>query len=294
MTRLYVSALVTSLILALVPATLSGQRITRRIFVKAAGGGGAPVLDLTASDFQLLENDAKREVTRAALGTAPMRTVLLVDSSTTMGPMINNFRAALNGFIDAVPPEHEITFITTGGQIRIRAQPSTDRAKLKMEAGRFASDGGANSFVDTLLESDRRFLKPVPAQWPVFAIAITDNGESRGGFRVDDYNRFMTDFLLRGGSAHGVVVKGRTTGPVTDFAQNLVQNTGGVFDVMNLDNALPERMKAMAERIVADHKKMADWYELEFTSDAKLQQPQIQVSVGRPGVTVQMAPRRPL
>jgi hypothetical protein len=251
------------------------------------------VLDLTAADFDVLENDAKREVTRAALGNAPMRIVLLVDSSTTMGPMINSFRAALNAFLDALPPEHEITFISTGGQIRIRAQTTIDRAKLKMEAGRFSSDGGANSFIDTLLESDRRFLKPAPAQWPVFVILNTDSGETLVEPRVDDYNKFMADFLLRGGSAHGVVVRGRNTGPVTDFTQNLVQNTGGLLDVINLDSVLPERLKTIAERLAADHRTMITRYELEYASDAKVQQPRIQVGVSRPGVNLTMSPRRP-
>jgi hypothetical protein len=293
MPRLYVSALIATLMLALVPVTLSAQRITRRIFVNAVSGAGSPVLDLTAADFDVLENDAKREVTRAALGNAPMRIVLLVDSSTTMGPMINSFRAALNAFLDALPPEHEITFISTGGQIRIRAQTTIDRAKLKMEAGRFSSDGGANSFIDTLLESDRRFLKPAPAQWPVFVILNTDSGETLVEPRVDDYNKFMADFLLRGGSAHGVVVRGRNTGPVTDFTQNLVQNTGGLLDVINLDSVLPERLKTIAERLAADHRTMITRYELEYASDAKVQQPRIQVGVSRPGVKLNMSPRRP-
>ena len=293
MMRRCVTALAATLVLALVPHSLSAQRITRRIFVNATSGAGSPVLDLTAADFQVTENDAQREVARAALGTAPLRIVLLVDSSTTMAPMINDFRAALNAFIDALPAEHEVTFITTGTQIRIRAQPTTDREKLKMEAGRFASDGGANSFVDTLLESDRRFLKPAPAQWPVFVIAVTDNGESLRQPRVVDYNRFMADFLLRGGSAHGVIVQGRGTGQVTDFARNLVQNTGGLFGIINLANSLPERMKGIAERLAADHQKMINWYELEYPSDAKLQEPRIQVNVGRPGVNLRMSPLRP-
>ena len=98
-----------------------------------------------------------------------MRIVLLVDSSSPTAQMLNHFRAGLNAFFDTLPPEHEVVFITTGGQIKIRAQPTTDRAALKTAADRFASDGGGNSFVETLMESDRRFLQKVP-QWPVFVI----------------------------------------------------------------------------------------------------------------------------
>ena len=111
----------------------------------------------------MTENGKPREVTRVALGKAPMRIVLLVDSSSAMSSMINNFRAGLNAFIDALPAEHEITFISTGGQIRVRTPPSTDRLKLKMETARFASDSGANAFLDTLMEADDAFSRPRPA-----------------------------------------------------------------------------------------------------------------------------------
>ena len=49
-----------------------------------------------------------------------MRIVLLVNASTAMDPMLNSFRMALNAFVDTLPPEHEITLIRTGGQIRVR------------------------------------------------------------------------------------------------------------------------------------------------------------------------------
>ena len=127
------------LLAALLTTSISAQRITRRVFV-AARAAGAPVLDLTAADFQIVENGTKREVTRAALGKAPMRIVLLVDSSSAMSPMLNHFRAGLNTFFDTLPPEHEVVFITTGGQIRIRVQPTTDRAALTRLRRRVAAD----------------------------------------------------------------------------------------------------------------------------------------------------------
>ena len=95
----------------LLSISLSAQRITRRVFVTAMSGG-TPVLDLTAADFQIVENGTKREVTRAALGNEPMRVVLLVDSSTAVGQMLTHIRAALTTFFDTLPPEHEVAFIT--------------------------------------------------------------------------------------------------------------------------------------------------------------------------------------
>ncbi len=290
MTRRRSAPVVLLLLLVALPVSLSAQRVTRRVFVEVTSAT-TPVLDLAAADFALVENGVKREVTRAGLGKAPMRIVLLIDSSTPVAQMLNNVRPALTTFLDTLPPEHEVAFITTGGQIRIRAQPTTDRTKLKTEAGRFSSDGGGNSFIETLLESDRRFLRPV-AQWPVFVIMTTDNGESRGEPPIQEYNRFLDDFLRRGGSAHGVVVKGNNVGHITDVAENLIQNTGGQYDLVNMSNILEEKFKVIAARLAADHQKLANAYEIDYTSDAKINQPQVEVSTSRPNVTVRLSTRR--
>jgi hypothetical protein len=280
------------LLVALLSTSVSAQRITRRVFV-AATAGGSPVLDLTAADFQIVDNGTKREATRAVLGKAPMRIVLLVDSSSTVSQMLNPFRAGLNAFFDTLPPEHEIVFITTGGQTRIRVQPTTDRAALKAAAGRFSADGGANSFIETLLESDRRFLSPVP-QWPVVVILTADYGESRITPRIREYNTFMQSFLDRGGSAHGIIIKGPNSGPIADIADNLIQNTGGIHHVVNQASAVEAQLKAIAERLASDHAKMATVYELDFPSDGKIEQPVIEISTNRLNVRLQLFLRRPI
>ena len=280
--------------LALISVSLSAQRtVTRSIYVSAVDTGGAPVLNLASEDFQVDENGSKRAVVRVTLGTAPMRIVLLVDSSTPVGPMMNNFRTALNAFIDELPETEEVAFISSGGQIRVRTPPSTDRAKLRTEVARFASEGGANAFLDTMLEADKRFLKPATGQWPAFVIVTTDNGEGRREPNIDDYNKFMNDFLARGGNAHAVIMEGTRFGPVTDLTHNLVQNTDGMYTQLVADSGLPERLVNIARRLANDHESMLNRYEVEFAGDARAVQSTVAVSVSREGVEVEMSPRRP-
>lgn len=286
-------AVIAAVICLLVPMPLSAQRVAKRIFVSAVDDAGRPVVDLAAADFQITEDGVPRPVTRATLGTAPLRIVLMVDSSTAVAPMMNSFRIALTAFADLLPAEHEISFITTGGQIRVRTPPSTDREQLKTEIARFASEGGANAFLETMIESDNRVLKTAPLQWPVFVIITTDNGETLREPDLARYNRFMNDFLARGGTAHAVVIAGKQTGPVTDMTQNLVQNTGGTYVSIVVDSGLPDRLKNLAGRLADDHHLMVDRYEVEFTGEAKSLQPTINVRVGRDDVRLQMSPRRP-
>ncbi len=272
---------------------MMAQRVPKRVFVSALDQTGAPVTDLAAEEFQISENGLRRDVTRVTVGNLPMRIVLLCDSSTSTAPMLNNFRIALNGFVDLLPPEHEVAFVTSGGQIRVRTQPSTDREKLKAEIGRFASEGGANAFLETMIESDQRLLKKAAGQWPVFVIVTADLDNQRFEPDVVRYNTFMNDFLGRGGTAHAVLIAGRRIGAVSDMTKNLTENTGGLYLSIIADSALPDKLKSVAQRITDDHYLMADRYEVEFSGDLSLQRPEVRVGVTRTGVLVQMSPRRP-
>ena len=276
-----------------VPLSMSGQRTAKRIFVSAVDDKGEPVVDLTAKDFQVTENGVTRDVTRATLGTAPMRVVLMVDSSTSIQPMMVSFRNALNAFADTLPPEHEVTFVTSGGQIRVRTEPSTERDQLKTAIGLLAAEGGANAFLETLIESDQRFLKPAPDRWPVFVILTTDMTDSQREPDVARYNKFMNDFLARGGNAHAVLMAGKRSGPVSDLTMNLVQNVGGMYTPLVADSGLPQRLTAIARRLAEDHLQMRDRYEVEFTGEAKAVQATVNVGVSRAGVMLDMSPRRP-
>jgi hypothetical protein len=275
-------------------AVVAAQKtVTRSIFVNAVDGAGEPVLNLTAADFQVTESGAKRDVIRATIGSAPMRIVLMADSSAAVGPAATTFKKALAVFVDTLPPQHEVAFVSSGGQIRVRARPTDTRDKLRAEVARFSAEGGANAFLDTLLEADTRFLKTAPAQWPAFVIVTTDNGDNSKEPDVASYNKFMNDFVARGGAAHAVILVGQRTGPVTDLVSNLVDNVGGFRQSLNSDPSLPERLREIAERIDIDHRAMMNRYEIAYAGNPAVMAPIVNVAVSRNDVTLQMSARRP-
>src|SRR5262249_340692 len=150
-------------------------------------------------------------------------------------------RAALIAFLDNLPgtPETldtEVVFVSTGGQLRIRVPVTTDRQRLRKAAASFAPDGGGNAFLDTMLEADKRFLRPTDRR-PVFVVVMTDNSRFRGEPRVDEYNAFAEDFMRRGGRAHGIVIGSIDSGVHTDILMNLTDNTGGYYDGVTVPNS---------------------------------------------------------
>jgi hypothetical protein len=248
---------------------------------------------MTAADLEVLEDGISREILRVTRANAPMRLVLLVDTSSAIAPLLNNMRAGLRTFLDELPGEHEIGFISTGGQIRVRQAPTTDRDKLRTAVGLLASDGGANSLIETMIEADRRFLNGKPGQWPVFVILTTDNNATRWEPNYDRFNRFVSGLIARGGTAHAIVMHGRAGGITTEFVMNVVENSGGYYESMAIANVLPDKMKMLAAHIDANYKAMANWYELEFVGDSRSLAPRVQVGVSRQGVNIQMSTRRP-
>jgi hypothetical protein len=276
----------------LLAAALSAQPTQRRVFVTGADGSGTPVVDLRAEDFQVVENGEERKILRAARAAAPMRIALVVDSSNAMVSLLNNLRAGLRTFLDELPGEHEISFITTGGQIRIRQAPTADRQKLKTAVGLLASDGGANSLIETMMETERRFLNSAPGQWPILVIVTTATAATAGEPNLNRVERFISNFIERGGTAHAIVLHPRAGGITTEFVMNVVEHTGGYYESMTIANVLPEKMKNLAAHIDANYKAMANWYELEYIGDGRAQA-RVQVGVKRPNVILQMSTRRP-
>jgi hypothetical protein len=183
-----------------------------------------------------------------------MRIILMVDSSSTIIPMITDFRAGLVAFLDSLPGEPEIAVISTGSQMRVRVEPTTDRSRLMAAATSWASDGGGNSLLDTILETDRRMLKHLLDRRSVFVILTTDSGGNGTvtPARVNVYNRFVDDFIARGGRAHAVVVGSVNRGVTTQIAENLVRNTGGFYNSIVIANAIPKLMTTVAEYVAAD------------------------------------------
>ena len=119
--------------------------------------------------------------------------LLLVDSSDTITKIVTPLRAALQALIDGVPAEDEIALVTMGRQLRIRVQPTTDRKRLKDEAGRLFSDGGGTVLLDSLLEANDRILSKAVDRQAAIVILTTDGPESSSSTREEQFNKFVTD-----------------------------------------------------------------------------------------------------
>lgn len=184
---------------------------------------------------------ALQQHTAAQFPGQPQRIVLLIDSSNATQRMVIPMRAGLLAFLDALPSGPELAFVTTGGQMRPRVRPTGLRSEIRKAMESFASEGGANAFIDGLSEAYDRFLKPAEDKRPIFVIVTTESTAGRDGeVNVDRYNRFNQSFRNRGGRAHAIVIGGLDRGNITDVARHVVESTGGRFERIADPTALPK------------------------------------------------------
>ena len=186
--------------------------------------------------------------THAQVPSATTRVVLLVDSSTATQAHFQRMRTALTAFVEALPEGTEVGMVSTGGQLRVRVAPTTDRTAVTKATNAFSADGGGNAFIDALLESYDRFFKKETDKRAIFVIVSTDS-ENRADPRLEDYNKFLNEFRQRRGVAHAAVIRDKQIGFVSQIAENLTGNTGGAYQLLQLSSALPDAMTQVATRV---------------------------------------------
>jgi len=185
------SVLAAALALLAVGAQKTTRPHPRQIYVTVVNGAGAPVTDLSAADFDVREDGTPREITRAALAQSPMRVALMLDTGDGMDKALNHLRAGVTEFADALPPPHEILIVSTGRQVRVRVQPTTDRRKIDDAAAGLFLDGGGTPLMDGLIDIDERFMRKAEDRWPVFVIVTSDGTESSSGANEKKFNAWL-------------------------------------------------------------------------------------------------------
>lgn len=312
---------ITGCLVVLCALGVTAQQITRRLFVAVQDLQGVPVLDLREFEFAVTENGAPAQIQRARLSRDPMRIVLIVDSSAATASALVDLRTGLQAFVNAIPEEHEIAFVTIGSQPRVRAQPNTDRQRLRQLIAEFAPDGGRTALLDGVREADQRFMQRLEdGRWPVFVIMTTDGPEGSGSTSNDQYVRLVQGMLLKGASVHAVVLQApdslrsdlaqiqprRNPAPLQTFdstvpdrtpdageiALNLTGNMRGSYESVMAASGLTDKLRALGQRIFEDHRLMSARYEIEYRGSANLAVG-ASVSVTRQGLQVASSPRRP-
>jgi VWFA-related protein len=298
MTALRAAALVVACLPALLAegSAKAGEPQTRRVYVTAVDGNGAPVLGLTGADFTVKEGGKTREIVKAGPAGGPMQIAILVDDNGT-----GIFRYAVGRFIETLLGRAEFGISTVTGQL-LRIVDYTPNAQAlseaiaKLNARPATNDGGQllDAISETAQDLDKR-----NAPRPVI-LALTVGGEEHSTLPA----HHVLDKLRQSGASLHVMVVANTS---LRSQSNPGTAAGLLGENMNLNEVLgdgPKHSGGRREEIVAATgvtgglQQLADalknQYVIDYTlPDGVKPSDKLSVAVKRKGVTVRAPTRIP-
>jgi VWFA-related protein len=286
------------LLLACLPALAGAARDpqSRRVYVIAVDGAGAPVTDLTVADFAVKEGGKERAISRVAPATAPMQIAILVDDNGT-----GIFRYSVGKFMEALLGHAEFAISTVTGQT-LKVVDYTQDARILSEAlfrlGARPANNDGGQLLDGISETAMDLTKRGAGRPSI--IALTVGGEEHSTVPA----HHVLDNLGQSGAAlHVIQVVNKTlrvqaSQPTAESLLNENLNlsevlgdgpkqSGGVREDVLAAASIASVLGQLAE-------SLKQQYLIEYTlPDGVKPSDRLSVSVKRKGVTLRAPTRIP-
>ena len=188
----------------------------------------------------------------------PMRIVVMVDNSQTPLEPLPQIRRGLQQFVNALPPNHELMLVTTGGTMNIRVQPTRDYLEVHEAIGEinFMRSTG-NALIGSIQEVYDRYLRTVERRFPMIVIVSTDGADFSQRVTDKTVNEMLQGLTRSGVLVNAVLLTSTGTSLIRNVTLEMIKRTGGAYESATIATALPARMKVMAGRIAQQYKQVS-------------------------------------
>lgn len=258
-------AVVVAVSVLLVAPSVAGAQSLGQLFIEVVDGAGQFVPGMTPADFVVREDGREAGIVSAE-PVGPMKIAFMVDNGDRMVEMnaLNALRNGMQGFLEAVPPPHEISLFTIGRNIQRRVDFTTDRGELQRSAGEIFLDRGASAVVlDGIRETwERRFEDDEP--FPVFVMVLTDGTEGSGNYNENEYVELVNELITNSITVHVVLLSSRGGSVINQYALNLTGNTGGIYENIAAATGIEQMLVSIAERMNAHYESVSRRYRVVY------------------------------
>ena len=266
----YVALASAVLACSLVPSGAAAQSMGQVFVEVTRQSTGEPVLDLAPTDFEVSENGRSGGILSADLDTEPMTIAVLVDNGDRIleTNALNPLRAGLNGFLDTLAPQHEISLVTIGRSVQQRVEFTTDRGELMEGVGLLFPDRGAGArLLDGVRETwDRRFEED--DGFAVIVLVLTDGTEASGNYNDNRYADLLNPLIANGVTVHAVMLATRggvrAQQRLPQYALSMVENTGGIVENFVAPTGYASVLPRLAARMNEHYDVVSKRYRLIF------------------------------
>jgi hypothetical protein len=260
---------------------------------------GAPVTDLKPDDIVMKEAGKPAKVTKIEPLSLPVKVTMVLDNSSSTQFAMQYYHDGLTGFINALPPDVEMTIIATAPQPRTVVKPTTDHAQLIKGVTSFGPENASPRPTDAFVEFSQRLQKESkdkPLSYlPVLVLVSTPANETTS-YEVDTINKALNALVQRHTKLFVVMasmndkdVKAasvmNTTG-VAQMTQGAVKVMGGRYESLPIANALATMLPEYGKQIGNLHQRHAHQFRVTVTRPAgmsgPLQEPSVEIA--RPGL----------
>jgi hypothetical protein len=279
----------TALALALASTGVLAQR-QLRLLVTVSDPGGAAVRTVDSKDVRITEDGADATVTKVEPVERVPKVQILIDNGLGFpNQSIGDLRKGVVMLLEALPPDIEITLVTTAPQPRFLERATKDRQRLLDAVNRLAPDSGAGRFVESLAEATERIERDTQQDAGYVIVSMgTSSGDTN--VRDRDIKQIQERVLKYGAVVHVVLLNsvGRSSGGAIqgDLGQAVAKMSGGRFENIAVANRvvtlLPEIGSEMAKALGAGSRVLRVYVERPNGKSGDLGQ----ISLGVAGKTV--------
>jgi hypothetical protein len=249
-TRFAVLTLVLGLQLALPAAALAQKQVTLLATVTDPSGGQVAALD--AADVRVSENGNAATVVKVEPVDRVPKLHLLIDNGIGIpSESFGDLRKGLRGLVDALPPDLDVSLVSTAPQPRFLERGTKEREKLIKALNLLSPDRGAGRFVESLSEATQRIERDKDSNNVIVAVGTTS-----GDVNVRDTDIRKIQEHIAGGRTrvHVIIVSGAVGsslsggGAQLEIGEVVAKNSRGRFENINI----PNRLATLLPEIGAD------------------------------------------
>jgi hypothetical protein len=266
--------------------------------VSAVDANGSPVTDIRREDVLMSEDGVRQEVVKVEPLAIPMKLTIAVDNGLDSDDAIAHYRSGLTGLVEAMPPDVEVTLISTAPQPRMVVRPTTDRTQILRGISGFAPERSRPRFTDTLVEYSKRLEqeakdKKAAPYLPVLVMVSTAATETTT-YQPDQIQKAVEFLVKRHAKFNAIIVSTRvadvtTVAGLDSSLQSRValpstKATNGRYEALALPNRLATLLPEWGRDLAALHAKQIKQFRVtvERTRGGDLKNPQIELA--RPGL----------
>jgi VWFA-related protein len=147
--------------------------------VTVRDASGKLVTDLKREDFRIFEDGREQPLTDLELRKVPVDVILMVDASSSVASNLDDFRRAVEEFVERLAPEDRISLVKFDDRVELLQDWTQSRVQLRRSLRRI-SPGVFTRFYDALLLAAREQFQNGQRRHAI--VVLTDGIDSQRGY----------------------------------------------------------------------------------------------------------------